>query len=560
MNHKSNKFALIIGLAVVLSFTACNRSKDGTATETANPETDFEFADGTITGYIGTATTVVIPSQIQGQAVTAIGNKAFLNKKLISVTIPSGVTSIGGEYQGGAFAENQLTSITIPNSVTSIDAYAFDQNQLTSVTIPNSVTYIERGAFRFNQLTSVTIGANVSFGDYSNDDDFLYEFVDAYSIYGKQAGTYTLNNGVWSLSGVAAASLFTFENGTITGYNGAKDIVAVPSQINGQAVTAIGEGALKGQGEPSITIPDSVTKIGGSAFGWAKYRNIITIGANVELGVPGEKDSVFDDDFDKVYNSNGKQAGTYILTNSGWRLSGNQQQAAPPTLTPSKIGEFYRQDKNPDPNDEWSDYVSVVDPNGNFFTRDGGSAHGSDMWEAYFYEEEFTATSTFAPERTANYEAKNLADNDRNTSWCEGVKGYGIGERVTMSVLTLAKSGLGGVIPHFDSVLIVNGYAKDAALWKDNTRVKTLRLYVGGRHWCDLRLDDTIKPQTFTFPGLLRIYPAGLGKFVQVKRWVSSEFFQTDLSFEIIEVYPGDKYDDTCITGIAVHVRYREDE
>jgi len=47
------------------------------------------------------------------------------------------ITSIGES----AFANNQLTSVTIPNSITSIDG-AFSNNQLTSVAIPNSVTSI----------------------------------------------------------------------------------------------------------------------------------------------------------------------------------------------------------------------------------------------------------------------------------------------------------------------------------------------------------------------------------------------------------------------------------
>jgi len=100
----------------------------------------------------------------------------------------------------------------------------------------------------------------------------------------------------------------------------------------------------------------------------------------------------------------------------------------------------------------------------------------------------------------------------------------------------------------FRSLLIVNGYAKDAATWKNNTRVKVLRLYVGDRHWCDLHLEDVIKPQIFNFPDGLQIYPVKSGRKIQAGG------FRTDLSFEIMEVYPGDKFDDTCITGIALDV------
>lgn len=66
-------------------------------------------------------------------------------KKLNSVTISSGITTIGEE----AFRFcNNLTNITIPDSVTSIGAHAFwDCYSLTSVTIPNSVIEIGQCAF-----------------------------------------------------------------------------------------------------------------------------------------------------------------------------------------------------------------------------------------------------------------------------------------------------------------------------------------------------------------------------------------------------------------------------
>ena len=116
----------------------------------------------------------------------------------------------------------------------------------------------------------------------------------------------------------------------------------------------------------------------------------------------------------------------------------------------------------------------------------------------------------------------------------------------------------------FCSLLIVNGYAKDATAWKNNSRVKTLRLYVGDRHWCDLHLQDVIKPQIFDFPDNLHIYPAKQGRIIPEKGAFTipladednpgTPVFQTDLHFEIVEVYRGDKFDDTCITGIALNV------
>jgi len=82
--------------------------------------------DGTIeiTGCNTSVTEVEIPSEIDGVAVTSIGDGAFSYcDSLTSVTIPDSVTSIG--YY--AFYEcTSLTSVTIGDSVMSIGAYAFD--------------------------------------------------------------------------------------------------------------------------------------------------------------------------------------------------------------------------------------------------------------------------------------------------------------------------------------------------------------------------------------------------------------------------------------------------
>ncbi|MBR4365711.1 MAG: leucine-rich repeat domain-containing protein [Bacteroidaceae bacterium] len=70
-----------------------------------------------------------------------------------NTVIPNSVTSIGDH----AFMNcSGLTSVTIPNSVTSIGEYAFDQCGLTSVTIPNSVTSIDKYSFsRCHNLTEI---------------------------------------------------------------------------------------------------------------------------------------------------------------------------------------------------------------------------------------------------------------------------------------------------------------------------------------------------------------------------------------------------------------------
>jgi len=199
--------------------------------------------DGTITDYIGNYVDIIIPSEINGMPImaigarafrdmgliniiipdniTSIGYRAFASNKLTSITIPNSVTSIGvlafahnqltdvyipdsvREIHWGAFDDNQLTSVTISNGVTTIFYEAFSNNQLTSITIPYSITRIFGGAFSGNQITSVTIGENVEFIDYFYhiglmpifDNNFEY----FYNENGRRAGTYIFNNGQWSI-------------------------------------------------------------------------------------------------------------------------------------------------------------------------------------------------------------------------------------------------------------------------------------------------------------------------------------------------------------------------
>ncbi len=93
-------------------------------------------------------------------SVTSIGDDAFSNKGITSITIPYGVTSIGFAAFFGCI---DITSINIPDSVTYIGDQAFDDCiGLASVTIPQSVTAIGDDAFPKN---TIIIGAAGSYAE-----------------------------------------------------------------------------------------------------------------------------------------------------------------------------------------------------------------------------------------------------------------------------------------------------------------------------------------------------------------------------------------------------------
>ncbi len=115
----------------------------------------------TITEYIGSGGSVVIPSTISGLPVTAIADFAFVSRsKLTSITIPSGITSIGMDAFAGCIA---LTSVAIPDTVTDLGEAAFaDCYRLTSVVIGNGITGIAANDFSdCTNLTSVLMGTAV---------------------------------------------------------------------------------------------------------------------------------------------------------------------------------------------------------------------------------------------------------------------------------------------------------------------------------------------------------------------------------------------------------------
>jgi hypothetical protein len=275
----------------------------------------YTAQNGTITinKYTGSDDAVTIPDIINGLPVTSIGDNAFSLNGLTSVTIPTGVTSIGVAAFGyctslssvtipdgvtnigvsAFFFCLSLTNVTIPNSVTGIEDYAFYYTGLSSVTVPNNVTSIGDGAFeRCTNLSSITIGDSVtSIGDnafqYCPGLTGVYFQGNAPSLGGSDVFNGDNNATVYYSPGTTGWDptfgglttvlwyqfTYTTNNGTITitGYTVADgalvpSTITIPSTINYLPVTSIGRRALSGTNLTGVTIPDSVTSIGDKAF------------------------------------------------------------------------------------------------------------------------------------------------------------------------------------------------------------------------------------------------------------------------------------------------------
>ncbi|MBE9509254.1 MAG: hypothetical protein IMY71_00125 [Bacteroidetes bacterium] len=179
-------------------------------------------------------------------------------------------------------------------------------------------------------------------------------------------------------------------------------------------------------------------------------------------------------------------------------------------------------------------------------------------------------------EELGEYGAHNLFDKDAATAWVEGVKGDGIGESVYI--------GMGDRLN--EKICIVNGYQKSQSLYFKNNRPKTLRLslFVGFMipgevteivSVCRIRqfgnekmitLKDTLGPQEFKLPfDLLKasefeeqskqLFLNDFGEeFEKITRLCSGcdtvPNVEYILFLEIVDIYKGTKWDDTCISDI----------
>ena len=188
-----------------------------TITVTA-PSRDFTFdaTTGTIKKYNGNDAVVNIPSEINGTPVTTIGNAAFRDSSVTSVTIPDSVTEIGANAFAGC------------TNLTSVNYIGGDWSKLT---IQSGNPAVEDAA-----------------KDAANEQLFDFEFI--------------LNNTAV----------------IVIRYKGTAADVTIPSRYKGKPVTVIDHTAFyNNSAVTSVTIPDSVTAIPDYAFGFCSQLTNISI-------------------------------------------------------------------------------------------------------------------------------------------------------------------------------------------------------------------------------------------------------------------------------------------
>ena len=332
-------FSLILSLTMLLTITSgLNLTAYADSSQYGNIYYE-EKEDGTIeiTDCTSSATSINIPSAIDGKSVTSIGNNAFYScKNLVNITIPDSITSIGNnafEYcaslksvlipgsvksignaafnrceslmnieviknnsnyfsQDGVLFDKNKTKLIqypignkriaydIPNGVKSFGDCAFDScSTLKNITIPDSVTSIGWGVFSGStSLTNIDVSENNL--NYSSYEGVLFnknktELIK-YPI-GNERTSYNIPAGVINFGDV---------------FSDCKNLVNITIP---NSVTNIGVGAFwQCANLASITITNSVTSIGNYAFydcknlkdiyyyGTQSEWNNISVGSNNE--------------------------------------------------------------------------------------------------------------------------------------------------------------------------------------------------------------------------------------------------------------------------------------
>ena len=225
--------------------------------ENGTPKPVFTYSlddDGnaTITGYTGNVSALVIPEEIDGHKVIALGDNAFKGKKLL-------------EY------------VEIPNNVVKIGSYVFANTSLTDLKLPEKLTYLGRCVLSGNTgvteivipKTLATVGAE--WGNILAGDGPFHE---------SNVQKATLEKGITSIP----RNLF-HKNTTLTQVTipdtmtkieefafaecGNLERVSLPDNVN-----QIGEYAFAKTGIKEISMPDSILEIGDYVFANTKLTEL----------------------------------------------------------------------------------------------------------------------------------------------------------------------------------------------------------------------------------------------------------------------------------------------
>ncbi len=235
----------------------------------------YEMENGIleVSDYDGVVSELVIPAEYNGEAVWGISGPA--SEDLTSVTLSEGIVSL--EPFSWWNCQN-LTDLNLPDSLQSIGENAASGNDaLEEITIPAGVRFIGTDAFEscYNLRSITFIGRAPIVPDdkpfeYIAEDAVFYVPDDCVEEYMEilPDGAVIETTGAEAVVFESDTADFTVDaEGTLTAYTGGDAVVEIPAEVDGTAVTAIGEDCFRlNKHVHAVSIPEGVTAIGDGAF------------------------------------------------------------------------------------------------------------------------------------------------------------------------------------------------------------------------------------------------------------------------------------------------------
>ena len=246
----------------------------------------------TITDYDGMASSLSIPSAINGHTVKQIDTGALSDNRIItSVTIPNGVTTIGFSAFNGCI---KFEKIKFSSNLDTVCENAFNNTKWFN-NQSNGLVYVGKVAYKYKgdmpRNTKITVKSDTvsisesAFKDCANLTAILIpssvKHIDKYAFYNCQGLTkLNFNDGIERIENDAFGSCEK-----LTGVNFSETLKSIGafafveckklSEITiPRSVTSVGEYAFSGcENLASVTVSDDLPYVGGRAFEKTKWLN-----------------------------------------------------------------------------------------------------------------------------------------------------------------------------------------------------------------------------------------------------------------------------------------------